>query len=1558
MPGNLDPLATSALVIATYRRYLRSLLPVRDPRIAEALDEQIRTSPLLTKGPFLEATPPYETGSALSALIDEGILDPAFATLGGPELPLDRPLYRHQEEALRKAITYRRNVVVATGTGSGKTESFLFPILNELARQHRERRLGPGVRALLLYPMNALANDQMKRLRKLLAGTPHITFGRYTGDTREHDTEARAEFELLNPGEPLLPNELLSRAEMRANPPHILLTNYAMLEYLLLRPADMELFEGTHGGNWRFIAVDEAHVYDGARAAELAMLLRRLRDRVSADRGLQCLATSATVGDDAAAVTRFASGLFDAPFAWDERDKTHRDLVRATYRVDPPAPTWGPLSDTDYRALAAAAQPAEQIAKLAASYGVAPGDAAGLLRAEQRMAELRRSLGEGPRPIKEAAAEVFADAADPARALADLVETGSRLFDAAGSPVLSARYHLFARATEGAYTCLSESGPHVSLGRHEKCGQCAAAAFEFGSCQRCGTVHLSGTIDTAEGRERFAPRRHGQPQVWLRLGEGQKVVDEDDLAFHDSVSNIDTVEALLCTACGTLNPMVAACLACTGGHFHPVQRLTRARNSPPCLACGLNTPNGIRRFESGENAAPAVVTTALYQSIPPASDPVVTAPGEGRKLLMFSDSRQSAAFFAPYLGQSYGTVQRRRLIWLGLQQATAQDPDFGLDDLIFHVAEVAKRNRVFVRETRQQRVRFAGLWVAQELFPTDDRQSLEGRGLLRIRMRRDELWPTPEPLLRLGLGEEEVWDLLNELVASIRAQGAISMPEGVAADDEAFEFRKGPIHVRSGGSEAARKVISWTPTRGTNRRLDYLTRVLHSLDAAADPAALLRDCWRFLASLDDGWFVPIHDRRLGALHQIDHRWLVPSAEGALFQCASCLRLTSASVRGVCPTLRCEGFLKPYTLPAEALDDDHYRAQYRSLDPVPLRVEEHTAQWTGQQAGKIQQDFVRGHVNALSCSTTFELGVDVGELQAVLLRNMPPNTSSYVQRAGRAGRRASAAALVITYAQRRSHDLSRFQEPEQMISGRIRAPYVPLENERIDRRHAHSVAIAAFFRHHMLCGGRTWRTAGDFFLGDNPASNEVRDFLTPMPEGVRASLRRILPHPVQRDLDIEGGAWAEQLWGHLEDVQANFADEVGAFEERMRQAKDADDFRLADRYKQTLNTLRGRSLIGFLANRNVLPKYGFPVDTVELRTSHTDSDVGHHLELSRDLSAAIHEYAPGSEIVAGGVLWTSAGVHRLPNKELVSKRFVVCRECNYFQHGLDELKTVCPACGIKYSAANKPRTYVVPEFGFVAAKKTGRPSTQPPERSWNGATYVLSPPPEGRELLWRLANGGTVTANAGARGELIAISNGRTGSGHMICERCGWGAPPNSRQTKGRHLSPLRGTECGGPLKPRTLAHRYETDILELAFDARALPAADDGILLSLTSALLEGAANELQISADDINGTLHPKPGGRRAVVIYDTVPGGAGNAMRVAEHLDAVLAGAFAKVSSCDCGEETSCYGCLRTFRNQWNHELLVRGAVKNALAPLVPAVSQEVGEMPAGGQAVVTRA
>ncbi|MGH3293431.1 MAG: helicase-related protein, partial [Trebonia sp.] len=899
---------------------------------------------------------------------------------------------------------------------------------------------------------------------------------------------------------------------MRATPPHLLLTNYAMLEYLLLRPADMDLFEGDDAGRWQFLVLDEAHVYDGAKAAEVAMLLRRLRDRVARDRPLRYIATSATVGDKAEDVTKFAHQLFDAPFEWVSDDPARQDLVRAS-RVDlPKPPFWGPLDPAAYIKIANADDPAKELLRRAPAEGAvnAAGAAGTLLAHESRMARLRELLATGPQMAGELAVKLFDPEDPPAdrrRFLDALVIAGSRIIGPDGLAVLSARYHLFVRATEGAYTCLSETGPHVTLARHERCPECAAVSFEFGACKRCGSLYLSGRVRPDSGGLTFGAQALGERRTWLLLEHGTDVIDEDDDTLEQASGKLESKDAVLCASCGGLYDGSRTTCGrddCRGTRLLPVRKLNTPKDTiTGCLVCGGRGAAMVRGFESGGDAAVSVLSTSLYQALPPAPDPdQADQPGEGRKLLLFSDSRQAAAFFAPYLETSYKTIEHRRLILEGLQRA-ATNESASVSDLVYHVAKAADEAHVFPRKmSAQERQRETALWVMQELVTTEDRQSLEGRGLIRVTLGRQRSWQLPKGLTVLGLDEAEAWDLLAELVRSVRQQAAITMPEGVDARDEAFDPRRGPIYVRGIGAEAKRKVISWLPTRGVNRRLDYMRRVLAALGSQAKAEDVLQGFWKFLTTGPrDGWLEASNDAKLGVLYQVDHTWLrleLVRPDDHIFECERCQRESPRSVRGICMTLGCGGKL----VPASSADDDHYRFLYRHLNPVPMKAREHTAQLMSDEAADVQQQFVRGEVNALSCSTTFELGVDVGELQSVVMRNMPPTTANYVQRAGRAGRRTESAALVLTYAQRRSHDLSRFQVPEVMVAGEVRSPYVPLGNERIDRRHAHSVALAAFFRDQKELTGETWSKAGDFFLGPSAAVGRAWPYLSPVPELIK------------------------------------------------------------------------------------------------------------------------------------------------------------------------------------------------------------------------------------------------------------------------------------------------------------------------------------------------------------------------------------------------------------------------------------------------------------------------
>ncbi|MGW5317721.1 DEAD/DEAH box helicase [Nocardia thailandica] len=1510
------------------------MLAPRDPALAAAFDRAVDETSLLTKGPLLELTPPYAAGASLRELITEGVLHPGLDELTA--LELDRPLYRHQETAVRKAVA-GRNLVVSTGTGSGKTESFLLPIFNELVTQKAAGTLGPGVRALLLYPMNALANDQLKRLRTLLAATPDLTFGRYTGETKKRTADAEAVYRSMFPGVERLPNELLSREEMWQSPPNILLTNYAMLEYLLLRPRDMELFDGQHAGHWKFVALDEAHVYDGAQGSEVGLLLRRLRDRVGGDRNLQCIATSASLSgstEDKQGIeaTAFARKLFDAKFEFVAGEPDRQDLVTATRKPSRPAPTW----QLDDDKLLLMAEPDADLTWMAAN--VPSGDIADALHAEKRTADLIRFAGNRPRSAAELAENLWPGDGNAAAKLEALVTLGSRVTEADGNPVLSARYHLFVRATEGAFVSFGDTGPRVLLGRHEIDPDSGRAVFEFGTCHRCGAVHLAGQREPDGAREFFRPAKGEAKVKWLVLTDNvaADVIDEDDATLDEEVgSDRGTGLRTLCAGCGRLDAGAGTCaLSCPGGPLlrvreHPAARRIMSR----CTECGARARQVIRRLRTDTNAAPAVITTALYQNLPPADDGTADRVGRGRKLLMFSDSRQAAAFAAPYLADTYGRMLQRRYLTEALERPTDDPGPQSPEDLAASARKVALDAEHFdERDTRTTIRRVVNPWVMAELMAMDQRLSLEGLGLLGVSLVQPRSVQIPPAFGKLGLTDDEFWSLLNELVKTIRLQGAMSLLPDVDITDSLFEPRANRIRIRSRDADRDRRIISWLPggrPGTTNNRILLVRKVLGALGASVPAEKVLDAYWEFL--LRNQYLSEESDRVAGVLYQLDQEQLRirPGARCQWFQCAACRRLTIHDILSLCPQGNCDGTLTPFAVPLPDADTNHYRTAYRNMGMLPLTASEHTAQWEATAAAEIQRKFISGEVNVLSCSTTFELGVDVGDLQSVMLRNMPPKTANYVQRAGRAGRRAASAALVVTYAKRSSHDLSKFQNPQSMIAGRMRIPWIPIDNDRIGRRHAHSIALAAYFRHHFERTGQEWRTAGDFFTpltgtNSSPAAS-IRAFLTPVPDTVRASLQAALPEAIRAEIGVETDAWVDRLCAQLADAETDIRTDIATFEGLIDQAIADRKLSLGDKLQKTLRTIRDRQLLGYLANKNVLPKYGFPVDTVELRTSHCEGTIGARLELARDLGQAIYDYAPGNQVVAGGQLWTSRGLHKLPKRELESLQYRVCKECRHFEcgHVLDETP-VCPNCETDFGPVKR---CVLPEYGFVADRVPQEVKSEPPHRSWFGASYVETIGEEVHLTSWTAPGGIEVRARAGTRARLAVIGEG-AGSGFMLCEWCGWAEPIGVTRNSGRtHQRPVTGVACSGPLEVVSLAHRYETDVAEITFSAQySYSPESEAQWTSVLYALLEGASEVLEISRDDIDGTLSWSADGRRSIVLFDTVPAGAGAAKRIAAGIETVLRSAADRVTHCECGPETSCYGCLRSFRNARHHEMLTR--------------------------------
>lgn len=1600
----IDPIVASDTITKAYLNYLATTFKIQDHDLQKQFVDEMGKNGRFTKGPILEATPPFVMGKSLRHLIDEGVLCHGFEQLGSNALPLDRPLYWHQEQAIRKAVQ-GRNIVVATGTGSGKTEAFLIPILNHLIMQRENNKLGPGVRALLLYPMNALANDQIKRLRQLLKNYPYITFGRYTGETPKTYKEAQDEYNEMFGNDPLV-NELICREQMWESPPHILLTNYAMLEYLLLRPEDNVFFDGPWALYWHFIVLDEAHTYTGTKGMETAMLIRRLKDRVRSAK-FQCIATSATLGggrNDFPKVAEFASKLFGETFVWDPDDTQKQDVIDAQrINSDYTVQTWGHPDPKVYiewsDIIHHGGSSIDGLVDIGRRNGVPDGvltkawEVAShseapfamflfeVLKGDGHLLKLRRLLEDKPAQIDDLAVDVFGNSqyARHLVALVDLAVKAKPMSDDA--PLLPARYHMFVRAIEGAYISLY---PHrqLYLERRENIefNDKKYPVFEMATCRQCGAVYLVGVSREENGLKYLKQTsKYGEDVEFYLLSIDNSINDErsldedDDVAYGGmaSIAQMDKfVKYTLCPACGCIEPVDSV----KGGCLCSVEKVNLIRAGfqkekvYTCPACGRFHPDGlVWRFVVGNDAASSVLATVLYQQVQPeigdakVEDEAAVALSEEasedyhRTMLIFSDNRQDAAFFAPYLDGTYKRILRRRIITKAVMDNINDmiQQRWRLRDLVEPVHKIAAQCGMFstkqgIVEQRNEVLK----WLMYEFVQIDRSLGLEAMGLLSFSPVKPDGWRPPEFLLcpPWNFTEDEVWTLFRLLLDHLRVNGAVVFPENVSPNDEFFAPRNREYYFRKNVSSIAKHIYSWIPAQGSkaNARLDFIMRLVRRCGITVSD----KECLELLADVwDKGWglgakggnlwsdyFIDKVLPREGRVYQLDFKmWELDVDLTGWYYCDKCHNLTRLNIKGVCPAYQCDGHLHSCN-PDDYYADNHYRQLYKQLLPQPLNVKEHTAQLSSKAAGQLQSQFIKGEVNALSCSTTFELGVDVGDLEMVLLRNVPPSPANYIQRAGRAGRRTSFTAFVLTYAQRRSHDLAYFRDPIAMVAGKINAPHFDLVNDKIIQRHIHSVVLADFWRQHE----NTFGNVEKFFFSSN-GPEALQKYLQGRPQHILNSLKRIVPKNMHEVLGLDDWSWTKNLLdqdkGVLAMAQLEVTEDVKALERIYAERTARHQY--ADYILRAINTIKGRELIGYLANHNVLPKYGFPVDVVELELPPYNDPQIPELELQRDLRIAISEYAPDSQVVAGGRLWTSRYLKRVLGKTWPRYRYVLCPNCGSYQSILADTDVdfdECSMCHQSLKDAKERGIFVIPEFGFIAdGCGPQKPGNSKPEKTYTTRVYFTGKADKKQSVCIKASNV-VITATAASHGRM-AVLNQAGGAEFWICNACGYATISSRRGNAVAHKNPW-GDDCHGSLQRFTLGHEFTTDILQIHFgtysDGRK------GFWYSLLYAILEGAADVLNIERQDIDGCLYPSDkSSTPALILFDDVPGGAGHVCRIADEdvLKSVLTAALNRVSRCECGGEegdASCYGCLRNYKNQFCHEELNRGMAMKFLKTL----------------------
>ena len=1539
-----SPIKASEEIAEKYKRYLTTIFEIADKDYAEQLNQELSRKNVLYRGPYLDATDSFKTGRSIRELIESGILPKMFKRFG---FPLDRPLYAHQETALLKCLD-GKNIVVSTGTGSGKTESFLYPILCELAKEKEEGTLNPGVRALIIYPMNALANDQVERLREILDDCPEITYGSYTGQTRHKLSDALNEYKILNSGRLPKVNELISRDQMIDTPPNILITNYAMLEYLMVRPKENTFFHGSLAGNWKYIVMDEAHVYNGSTGIEVSMLLRRLRSNLH-NKDIQYILTSATLGneDQNEEVASFASRLCNSSF---ESSNVIRAIRIEPQRLSEGLSVWN--IDT-YKFLAEAIleednhRIEEELRKVSVDYSGTdlPESVYEVVVKDKNYWNIRRFLKEKPQTVYDIAellhctinqVEDFVTVASYAE------KAGSRLFDA--------RYHMFIKASDSAFITLGRSKKLI-LNRNRTIIDAGIeyAVFEIAVCSYCHAIYLIGHTNAQGYFEQYSMHDSIEGKEILYLGSGVSDSDEE----HELASEkINIEECLLCSRCGKIMPLNAAAgekCSHSESDFVRVYKINRnTEELTKCIACeNVNVKGVLRQFFAGQEAVTSVLGTTLFEELPSYKvvrqiktqeeemlfddeeffdDASVTKEYEDAKqFIAFSDSRQAAAFYASYLQKTYTEILYKRLVietlkhrnfcgnivqFAGNLQAEFEKYHLPVDESLSSEKEAWKA-------------------ILSEMVDSYSGKSLQNLGFYKLTVDTSII----PGLKALGFTAEENTDIINVFLQSMMQDAAISYSVPMnKTDKEYFTYNghEGAFTYSDSNPDSYRKAFIPSKKGKTNKRAEYMQKVLRKTHQGGENDKLLdnilKSFWKLMINREI--LVAEADR-----YKVNTKKIQLNCNAKFYQCPVCKKITPYNVRGVCPTYNCQGMLKEAD-PKELFKNNHYYHIYQELEIRPLRIVEHTAQLSRETAYSYQKQFKEKKIDILSCSTTFEMGVDVGTLEIVFMRNMPPSPANYAQRAGRAGRSVKSAAYALTFCNKGSHDFMYFNHPEAMIRGDIKPPVFKVENEKIGIRHVFATAFAFF-----------WRIYPNYFSdvetfierkADVSGEELLKEYLDQKPENLKQFLIEFLPKELSAKYDVNNFGWVNKLideQGKLTRAIKDYTYEVGILEKAYEEALNRKG--KVDYLRTRINTYKKENILSFLSRKNVFPKYGFPVDNVELSVREIDSGSSSKIELQRDLAMAISEYAPGSQVVADGNLITSQYIRKAPDMDWKQFDYVYC-ECstlNIEPHvdcpDENHLK-ICSVCG-KPLDQEKIGTFIVPEFGFEAGK-IEKAGLIKPRRTYNSEVAYIGYHNQVQQNKQR--SGDREYEIAFSQNDEMAVLNR---SNFFVCHRCGFTRLSNKAFQSvllERHHRAGGGWCENNKLKKYSLGYRFETDVIQIRFIYPQINEFNQA--LSILYGIMKGTCSYLSIEEKDLAGCLQyfynqATRSGSFTIVLYDRTPGGAGHVKRLnnADTFENVLKETYRIVNSCTCGGikmDTSCYNCLRSYSNQKYHDLLQR--------------------------------
>jgi ATP-dependent helicase YprA (DUF1998 family) len=1644
----LNPITYTEQVVGDFLRYQLSTYAFADAGLYQQMRsllnlEHTRNTPLM-KGPYISLSRTFQQGATLEKLVTEGVLHAHIRQLS----PYPS-VYLHQEQALR-AIGAGHPTLVATGTGSGKTECFLLPIISRCL-QLRDDAAAAGITAVIVYPMNALAEDQLQRMRGLLAGTG-VSFGMYVGKTPR--TEADVVGVRLPPGSTaadyqakladmqhkkldvaLHPaEERVSREAMRkpGNQPRILLTNVKQLELLLTRQQDLELFDNAL---LEFMVFDEAHTFTGAQGAETACLIRRLRAYCGKDESsTACIATSATIADPVKGLEagrEFASRFFGV-------DGSKVSLVGESYEAD----IWGTPRT------ASPALNGDQGLQLQNLLEVltqvdrddAPEAAVQALRVWfQSVTGDRLPAGAWREALCQRLSHnevVFqiAEALRRPRKLEDLLEAlGATLgrvisqeeiliwlaLGAAsrngGRPLLRPVVHGFVRGVSGAVVTFPDQAKDAKLwlsAEDALADNVDLHRFPLLSCTTCGQHYFEHGLEDFNftGPQPGGGSAEGKTRVWrgteINLGGIRALSLDHQVGAEAEDEPVRTETLFACRYCGTVhNDNASECVGCGRNKvLKPLYFVQQKEEFPGKLTRCVSCSAAGRRFSGNyrEPARPVRATTVADVHVLAQS---MIHRAERRRLLVFADNRQDAAFQAGWMQDRSRRYRLRELLYQKLKQGptSASDLTQWLDQ---HLDADDELSRALIPEVwrvepksetgqahGQERKWFLRVQILRELaIGGRQRLGLEPMGRLKVdylglNAERPELlkWANKlgckaeslvdgvASLLDAARSRRMVFDSVTKVYSKVWMDGELQVMRGYLPSmkgvPSALKFQRD-------GQDDESRIKQWFSGYGTVAKQAAVAWGV----VPDEVQAFLMDMWGLVGEelqlLTPVQLMGARGRPLpgcvGA-HQVDANRLMLRPGNGMYRCQTCRRLhTRINPSMTCMAWRCAG-----ALVFEPENPDDYDLLMLDQEFAMLRAKEHSAQIPGAERERIENAFKSDNerINTLVCTPTLEMGVNIGALDAVLMRNVPPLPANYWQRAGRAGRQFRMA-LDITYARSASHDRAYFNEPLKMLEGLVEPPSFNLRNPVMVGKHVHATVLTALFK--LLRSAalpeaelnalqsamknclplqiKTYLFTAEGLVRSTPMQvDELKVVIQKHRLALKASVMAAFQQgwPVA-DADVVSAAQIESI---IDGLPTELQNVIGRLFQRLQWAlgqlerlrkvaeakgsMDPDEEALRSRCERLVKKLKGEAkrranqaegvddtnTYGVLAAEGFLPGYG--LDTGAVSITHVAPRFGSDIadwELRRGSALAVREYVPGNLIYANAHKFVPRTFHLIPEEPLVFS-VDLANESVQETGGLG--KAASPAqtesmsatsiFGVQVCDVDAPhQSYISDDEDYrfqmpvaVFGQDQGRHSGG---RAFEWGTKVLHLK---HGLHMRLVNVGAAR-QVKDQGEM----------GYPVCLVCGQSRSPMSTQTELDTFSQHHVERCGRPTQRIAF-------YAEAVADALVLPdCASKEVAYSIMESLRQGAAEVLDMEISDLQIQVFGKPGTETYdALLYDPMPGGSGLLEQILAHWPAIVARTLSLVEDCPSACATSCIDCLQNFRNSFYHDQLNRNTAQEYL-------------------------